>query len=107
MIVESGVKLAVDGGPKTREKPWPDWPVWDESEERALLEVLRSGRWWSVGGSKVPEFEQAFARFQDAKHGIAVTNGTAALEVALRALGSGFGGGVILAPYACIATASS
>lgn len=99
--------LAIDGGPKTRQKPWPAWPVWDETEERALLDVLRSGQWWSVGGRKVPEFEERFARFHDAQFGCCVTNGTAALEVALRALGIGCGDEVIVPPYTFIATASS
>lgn len=100
-------RLAVDGGRKTREKPWREWPVYDEREERALLEVLHSGQWWSVGGMKVPEFEEAFAHFHDANYGICVTNGTAALEVALRALGIGCGDEVIVPPYTFIATASS
>ncbi len=107
MVTTSAAPLAIDGGPKTREQPWPKWPVWDESEERAVLEVLNSGQWWSVGGRKVPEFEQAFARFHDAKHAIAVTNGTAAIEVCLRALGIGCGDEVIVPPYTFIATASS
>ena len=69
--------------------------------------MLRSGQWWAVGGRKVPEFESAFAAFQDAKYGVAVTNGTAALEVCLRALGIGPGDEVIVPPYTFIATASS
>ena len=107
MTVTMTQLLAVDGGPKLREKPWPQWPVWDEAEERAVLDVLHSGQWWSVGGRKVPEFEQAFAALQDARFGIAVTNGTAALEVCLRALGIGPGDEVIVPPYTFIATASS
>src|SRR5438105_266934 len=99
--------LAIDGGRKTREAPWPKWPVWGEEEERALLDVLHSGKWWYVGGRKYPEYEEAFARFQDAKFGICVTNGTAALEVCLRALGIGCGDEVIVPPYTFIATASS
>jgi dTDP-4-amino-4,6-dideoxygalactose transaminase len=99
--------LAMDGGPKTREKPWHPWPVWDETEEKALLDVLHSGQWWMVGGERVKEFEEAFARFHDAKHAVCVTNGTAALEVALRALGIGCGDEVIVPPYTFIATASS
>jgi len=99
--------LAIDGGPKVREDPWPAWPVWDHEEEEAILDVLHSGQWWSVGGRKVPQFEEAFARFQDARYGICVTNGTAALEVALRALSIGCGDEVIVPPYTFIATASS
>ena len=107
MAVSTDVRLAVDGGPKTREAGWPAWPVFDEQEERALLDVLHSGQWWGVGGSRVPRFEEAFARFQDARFGCCVTNGTAALEVALRALGIGCRDEVIVPPYTFIATASS
>jgi dTDP-4-amino-4,6-dideoxygalactose transaminase len=106
-MTTTAMTLVIDGGPKTREKPWPAWPVYDETEEKALLDVLRSGQWWSVGGKKVPEFEEAFARFHDAKYACCVTNGTAALEVALRALGIGCGDEVIVPPYTFIATASS
>ncbi|HSV75278.1 MAG TPA: DegT/DnrJ/EryC1/StrS family aminotransferase [Chthonomonadales bacterium] len=101
------VPLAIDGGPKTRQLPWPAWPLFDQSEEQAILDVLRSGQWWSVGGRRVPEFEQAFALAQGARHCVCVTNGTAALEVALRALGIGCGDEVIVPPYTFIATASS
>lgn len=100
-------RLAIEGGTKVREKAWPVWPVYDEAEERAVLDVLHSGQWWSVGGRRVPEFEEAYARFHDAKYGVCVTNGTAALEVVLRALGIGCGDEVIVPPYTFIATASS
>src|SRR5438094_672318 len=52
-------------------------------------------------------FEQAFAKFHGAKHGIAVTNGTAALEVTVSALGIGAGDEVILPDYTFVATASA
>src|SRR5581483_10073684 len=102
--------LAVDGGTPvrdTKQKPWPRWPVFDETEERALLQVLHSGQWWYVGGEHGTTFEQEFAAFQDAKFGVACTNGTAALEIALRALGVGCGDEVIVPPYTFVATASS
>jgi dTDP-4-amino-4,6-dideoxygalactose transaminase len=103
-------KLAIEGGTPVRNaetRPWPQWPIWDEPEERAILEVLHSGQWWSVGGTKVAEFEESFARIQDAKHCVAVTNGTAALEIVLRGLGIGCGDEVIVPPYTFIATASA
>jgi len=109
-MTSTASRLAVDGGSSVRDvqtRPWPQWPVWDETEERALLDVLHSGQWWAVGGDRVPEFEEKFARFHDAKHAVAVTNGTAALEVVLRALGIGCGDEVIVPPYTFIATASS
>jgi dTDP-4-amino-4,6-dideoxygalactose transaminase len=102
--------LAVDGGTPvrdTKQNPWPRWPIYDEREERALLEVLHSGEWWYVGGAQGKALEQEFAAFQDAKFGVACTNGTAALEIALRALGVGCGDEVIVPPYTFVATASA
>jgi dTDP-4-amino-4,6-dideoxygalactose transaminase len=69
--------------------------------------VLHSGRWWSVEGTQGAAFEREFAEFQGARRGIACTNGTAALEVALRALGVGCGDEVIVPPYTFVATASA
>jgi hypothetical protein len=39
-------KLALLGGDPLRTRPFPAWPVFDEREERGLLEVLHSGKWW-------------------------------------------------------------
>ena len=100
-------KLAIEGGTPVHTRTWPQWPVWDETEEKALLEVLRSGQWWSLGGTKVPEFEAAFAANQGTCFACAVTNGSAALEIMLRALGIGCGDEVIVPAYTFIATASS
>jgi len=102
--------LAVDGGTPVRnieQHPWPRWPVFDETEESALLAVLRSGHWWYVDGTCGSAFEREFASFQDAHYGVTCTNGTAALEIALRALGVGCGDEVIVPPYTFIATAAA
>ena len=32
-------KLAIEGGTPVRQEPFPSWPIWDEREERQLLEV--------------------------------------------------------------------
>jgi dTDP-4-amino-4,6-dideoxygalactose transaminase len=107
MIEIKADTLAIDGGTPVRSRPWPRWPIFDETEEQAILEVVRSGKWWSVEGTKVREFEEAFARFQDAQFAVCVTNGTAALEVALRAAHIGCGDEVIVPPYTFIATATA
>ena len=60
-------------------------PVLGEEEERAVLEVLRSGQ-LSLG-PRVPAFEQAFAARVGARHASAVSSGTAALHLGLRAVG--------------------
>ncbi|MCL6519280.1 MAG: DegT/DnrJ/EryC1/StrS family aminotransferase [Armatimonadetes bacterium] len=100
-------KLAINGGAKVRTKGWPSWPVFDESDVNAVAEVVRSGHWGCLTGSKVAEFEKKFAAFHDAKYGVCVTNGTAALEVALRAVGVKPGDEVIVPPYTFIASASA
>ncbi len=103
-------QLAVDGGNPVRDvkaNPWPTWPIYDETEERALLRVLHSGVWWSVPGAEGKSFEREFAEFQDAGFGVPCSNGTVALEVALRALGIGCGDEVIVPAYTFVATASS
>jgi dTDP-4-amino-4,6-dideoxygalactose transaminase len=100
-------KLAIDGGTPVRTTPFPQWPVYDEREERNLLEVLHSGQWGELEGNKTAEFQQRFAKFQNAQHALCVPNGTAALELGLRALDIGPGDEVITTPYTFIATANA
>ena len=114
-------KLALSGGKPVRERPFPAWPVFDAREEKLMLEVLRSGQWWrytlgealdptageSSQRSKVADFQERFAAMHGSQYGIACANGTAALEVALRALGVGPGDEVIVPPYTFIATATA
>jgi len=100
-------ELALLGGAKTKRKPFPEWPQYDENERRALNEVLESRVWWRTPGTRTLEFEQAFAKFHGARHGVAVTNGTAALEVTIAALGIGHGDEVILPNFTFVATASA
>jgi len=100
-------QLAIHGGTKVREKPFPAWPLWTEEDAQAVADVVRSSAWGIPRGSKVNEFEQAFAEFQGARFGVCTPSGTSALEIALRACGVGFGDEVITSPYTFIATASS
>jgi dTDP-4-amino-4,6-dideoxygalactose transaminase len=100
--------LALDGGTPVRPAgSFPAWPVWDERDEQALRDVLRSGTWGSHAGTKVKEFGRRFAAFQEAEHGVCVTNGTAALELALRAVGVQPLEEVIIPPYTFVATATA
>jgi dTDP-4-amino-4,6-dideoxygalactose transaminase len=71
------------------------------------MQVLKSRVWWRTPGTRTLEFERKFASYHQAKHGIAVTNGTAALEVVLAALGVGPGDEVIVPDFTFIATASA
>jgi len=100
-------KPALLGGKRTKAKPFPPWPQYDEKERRALMQVLKSRVWWRTPGTRTLEFERKFASYHQAKHGIAVTNGTAALEVVLAALGVGPSDEVIVPDFTFIATASA
>jgi len=99
--------LAVNGGNPVRSAGWPGWPIFGEAEIKGLEEVVRSGKWFAPGGTKVKAFEERFAEFQNARYGIAVCNGTIALEMALLSLGVGAGDEVIIPAYTFIATATS
>ncbi|MCY4364077.1 MAG: DegT/DnrJ/EryC1/StrS family aminotransferase [Gammaproteobacteria bacterium] len=85
----------------------PPWPVYSEAERTAVARVLERGlgNYWY--GSEGKAFEQEFASYCGANHGLAVANGTVALELCLRALGVGPGDEVVTTPRSFIATANS
>lgn len=99
-------KLAINGGDPIRKKPFPRFPVFDDRERAALLEVLESGVWGGYN-AKVAEFERAFADFHQARFGITAANGTVTLETALAAAGVKPGDEVIVPPISFIATATA
>jgi perosamine synthetase len=80
-------------------------PVIGDLEEQAVLEVLRS-RHLSLG-PRVPAFEREFAARVGAPHASAVSSGTAALHLALRAVGVTEGDEVITSPFSFVASANS
>ncbi len=80
-------------------------PVLGEQEERAVLEVLRSGQ-LSLG-PRVPAFESAFAARVGAPSACAVSSGTAGLHLALRAAGVEDGDEVITSPFSFVASANA
>lgn len=90
------------------EVPWRV-PLFDlsigEEEIKAVEAVLRS-KWISMG-SITQEFENEFAKRHGVKHAIAVTNCTAALHLALKALGIREGDEVICPSLTFVATANS
>ena len=77
----------------------------DEELAAAADDAVRSG-WWSMG-PRVVEFEDAFARFVDAPFAIAVANGTAALHLALLAVGCRHGDEVIVPSLNFVAAANT
>jgi perosamine synthetase len=76
----------------------------EESDERAVLEVLRSD--YLSLGPRVPEFENGLAHVAHVTHGIAVSSGTSALHLIVRALGLGEGDEVITTPFSFIASSN-
>ncbi len=79
-------------------------PLIDEETRQAVLEVLESGR--LAQGPRVLEFEERFAEWNEVPFAIAVSSGTAALLLALMALGVGPGDEVITTPLTFAATAN-
>lgn len=80
------------------------WPVYDQTEEKALLDVLHSNKWGRLDGSVTAAFEEAYAKQIGVHHTLAVSSGTSALYTMLGILDVGPGDEVILPPYTFIAT---
>ncbi len=81
-------------------------PTLSGNEEKYVLDCLRSN-WISSLGKYTQNFEKAFASFCEVKHAIAVINGTAALHVALLALGAGEDDEIIVPTLTYVATANA
>ncbi|MFN7934971.1 MAG: DegT/DnrJ/EryC1/StrS family aminotransferase [Bryobacteraceae bacterium] len=97
-------KPALLGGTPMRLTGTRQWPVFDQTEEQAMLGVLRSGKWYRGSGQMVRKFEEQYAALTGAKHCLAVANGTSALLASISALGIDAGDEVILPPYTFVAT---
>lgn len=103
------MKLAIRGGNPVRTTPFTAWPVYDERESKGLQAVLASRNW---GGYPCPnelarELGSRFAAHHGASYGVAVTNGTVSLELALQAAGVGPGDEVIVPAYTWEGTAAA
>ena len=80
-------------------------PEIGEEEEKAVLEVLRSG--WITTGKVTLEFEKEFAKKLNVPHALAVNSATSGLILALEACKIGPGDKVLTTPYTFISTATS
>jgi dTDP-4-amino-4,6-dideoxygalactose transaminase len=90
-----------------RTKPFPSWPQYGPEELAGLTGVLESGIWSDANGPAVQAVQDAYAGFVQADYAVAVSNGTVAIVLALRALGIGAGDEVIVPPYTFLATATA
>ena len=100
--------LAINGGTPVRTHPYPSWPQTDDDEYvAAVADVVRSGEWggFPEPGVHAKAFEDAFAAYQGARHGVLMMNGTVTMEVACKALGIGWGDEVIIPALTFAATA--
>jgi dTDP-4-amino-4,6-dideoxygalactose transaminase len=104
--LDQTARLALEGGTPVRKAPFAPWPVFAADEIEAVAAVLRSGKvnYWT--GEQSLQFEREFAAFVGVRHAVALANGTAALELALYALGIGPGDEVVVPAKTFIASAS-
>jgi len=112
---EAGDRLAIHGGTPVRTEPLPlEFPGvhhMGAEELDAAARVVRSRSMFRYYGvdlqREVEAFEADFARFLDVRHMVAVSSGTAALSVALAALGVGPGQEVIVPAYLWVSVAAA
>jgi dTDP-4-amino-4,6-dideoxygalactose transaminase len=105
-------KLALKGGTAVRTKPYPSWPRGGYEEKHWLDKVLQSGRWFAgLQGDDAEAlgtlFAERFAQLHGARHALPVSNGSTAIELALRSLDIRLGEEVIVPPYTFISTVTS
>lgn len=86
---------------------YPPWPYYALDEINAVQAILTSGKVNQWTGSVIKEFEREYASALGVRHTIALTNGTVALELPLRAMGIGPGDEVIVPSRTFLATASA
>ena len=96
-------KLAIDGGSKVREKPFPARIQIDDREINAVMSLLKrvsesGGAFDRYGGIEVDAYEQEFAQHFGTKYGTSASAGTAAIHTALSALHLDIGSEVISSP---------
>jgi dTDP-4-amino-4,6-dideoxygalactose transaminase len=108
--------LAINGGEKLREEPFPAYNTIGKEEEEAALRVLRSGKlsiylgtWHDdfYGGTEVQAMERAWADYFGVKHAVSVNSATSGLYAAVGAAGVGPGDEVIVSAYTMSASATA
>jgi dTDP-4-amino-4,6-dideoxygalactose transaminase len=108
--------LAVNGGPKVREKLFPAHAVMGEEEARAAYDVVKGGilsrflGCWDpdfFGGEQVQAFEREWAAHFGSRHAVAVNSNSSGILCALGALEIGPGDEVIVSPYTMSVSASA
>lgn len=91
-------KLAIDGGAPVRKRPLPGGKKVGKEELKELVDVIDSGCLYRWGGSKVIQFEKAFAELHGVSHAVACNSGTSSLHIGLAMLDPAPGDEVITCP---------
>src|SRR3989338_4576268 len=108
--------LAFKFGPKTREKPFPKYPVVTQEMRSAVNAVLDRGEFSTfiadkgeafLGGKEIRKFEEEFAAYHGVKFAVSFNSATSALHAAVAASGAGAGDEVITSPYTFTSSATS
>ena len=74
-------------------------------EDKKNVNICLKTNWLSSEGNFVKEFEKKFSKYNNRKYGIAVSSGTAALEISLKSLNIKKGSEVIIPAFSIISTA--
>jgi dTDP-4-amino-4,6-dideoxygalactose transaminase len=105
VTIQTSEKLASEGGIPVRDSFLPfHQPSIDADDERAVVEALRSG--WLTTGPRTKSFEHEFASYTGSRFCVGVNSCTAALHLALEAIGVGAGDEVITSPITFASTAN-
>jgi dTDP-4-amino-4,6-dideoxygalactose transaminase len=105
VTIETRETLALQGGAPVRPSFLPfHQPLVDADDERAVLETLRSG--WLTTGPRTKRFEKELAAYTGSSHCVAVNSCTAALHLALEAVGVSAGDEVITSAITFASTAN-
>jgi len=117
MLNKTKSKLAIHGGPPVRTAPYPiHSTMFDDAEEKQLIETIRKGHLSGfsarpgdrfLGGEKVIELEEHFAKKFNVKYAVSTNSATSSLHSAISAIGIREGDEVITSPFTMSATGSS
>ena len=107
--------LAINGGEKYRKEPFPHWPIIEEEEKKAALDVLNSAELstfltspgeYFLGGKKIKEFEKLFCDYFNTRYAVAMNSATACLHAAVVACDIKPGDEVLVTPYSFTSSAT-
>jgi len=102
--MSADAKLAIEGGPKAKPTPYGTGRRFGLEEARQLVEALNQNTLFYHHGSKVKTFLRDFADLHGMQYAVATSSGTAAIHVALGAVGVSVGDEVITSPITDMGT---